>query len=438
VINDTHDPTLRSWVESANSETADFPIQNLPFAVFRPIGHEGAWRIGVGIGDQVADLSRCRSQGLLTGLSDVLLAAIDAPVLNPLMSLGNSAASRLRRRLVEILREGAPRRSDLLLPIREAEFAVPAVIGGYTDFYASIFHATNVGSLFRPESPLLPNYKHVPIAYHGRTSSMLVSGKPFHRPCGQTKRADEQAPAFRPSERLDYEAEIAAFIGVGNEHGTPIRLADAERHLFGLGLLNDWSARDIQAWEYQPLGPFLGKNFATTISPWVVTLEALAPFRCRAFGRPSTDPRPLPYLFAPSNEAEGGFDVTVEVCLRSAAMRDRAIDAIRLSRSSLRDIYWTFGQMMTHHTSNGCNLQPGDIIASGTISGRDDRARGCLLEISRGTDPVELPTGEERLFLADGDEVIFRAFCECAGMVRIGFGECSGLVLPASGGASAG
>jgi fumarylacetoacetase len=431
MLNETHDPALRSWVETANSPATDFPIQNLPFGVFRLRGSQAATHIGVAIGDQVLDVLRCRQTGLLTGLPDALQQACGASILNRLMALGADGAAQLRRRLIDILKTGAPMRNDVLVPMEEAELGLPAAIGDYTDFYASIFHATNVGGLFRPDNPLLPNYKHVPIAYHGRTSSMVIGGTWIQRPWGQTKRAEDSSPAFRASERLDYEAEVAAFIGAGNEMGHPLSIDDAERHIFGLCLLNDWSARDIQAWEYQPLGPFLAKNFATSISPWVVTLEALAPFRCPAFVRPESDPKPLPYLSAETNETAGGFDLTVEVYLQSAHMRASGLPAERLSHGSLRDMYWTLGQMVAHHTSNGCNLRPGDVLATGTVSGPEEGSRGCLLEITRGSHSIQLPGGEERLFLADGDEVILRGFCERAGFARIGFGECTGLILPA-------
>jgi fumarylacetoacetase len=294
-----------------------------------------------------------------------------------------------------------------------------------------MFHATNVGRLFRPDNPLLPNYKHVPIAYHGRTSSLVISGTSIRRPWGQVKGPTDPIPLFRPSQRLDYETEVAAIIGTGNELGEPIEIDDAESHVFGLCLLNDWSARDIQAWEYQPLGPFLAKNFATSLSPWVVTLEALAPFRHPAFQRSADDPPPLAYLASAENETTGGFDVTIDVYFRSTQMRDQHVPPVRLSRGSFADMYWTLGQLVTHHTSNGCNLRPGDVIASGTISGSRDEARGCLLEITGGQHPLHLPTGEERLFLADGDEVTLHAFCERPGYSRVGFGSCVGVISPA-------
>lgn len=430
MIDETHDPGLRSWIDSANVPTTDFPIQNLPFGLFRRTGSQDQPRIGVAIGDQILDLAQCRERGRLAGLPEPLREACGAAILNPLMALGPAAAG-LRRRLVELLRAGAPAEAEVLVGMNGAELLKPMAIGGYTDFYASIFHATNVGSLFRPDNPLLPNYKHVPIAYHGRTSSIVVSGTPVRRPWGQVKGPSDPAPSFRPSQRLDYEAEVAAVIGFGNTLGEPIAIDDAEAHVFGLCLLNDWSARDVQAWEYQPLGPFLGKNFATTISPWIVTLGALAPFRCGGFVRPAIDPQPLPYLTLATNDASSGFDIAIEVYLRSAEMRDQKLPALRLSRGSFADMYWSVAQMVTHHTSGGCNLGTGDVIASGTVSGPRDDARGCLLEITGGTRPLELPTGEQRLFLADGDEVALHAFCECPGRARIGFGVCAGVVLPA-------
>lgn len=429
-LNETHDPGLRSWVESANTGATDFPIQNLPFGVFRPAGGAGAPTIGVAIGDQILDLRKSTELGLLKGLSSTLLAAASAATLNPLMALGHRDASALRRCISRILAANSstpdPR---VLVPAADAALQVPAAVGNYTDFYASLAHATNVGRLFRPDNPLLPNYKYVPIAYHGRSSSIVVSGTKVRRPSGQVKRS-EDAPVFAPSERLDYEAEIGCFCGPGNTLGEPVPIDAAEAHLFGLCIVNDWSARDIQAWEYQPLGPFLAKNFATTISPWVVTYEALAPFRSAASERAPGDPPPLPYLSSPANGASGGFDVTVEVLLRSAAMRRSGVAPQRISRSSLRDLYWTLAQMVTHHTSNGCNLAPGDLIATGTLSGSTRDAQGCLLEATQGGKvPLSLPGDEVRTFLADGDEVIMRAFCERAGYARIGFGECTGMIV---------
>ena len=429
MLNETHDPRVRSWIDSANSPSSDFPVQNLPFGVFRRAGSGDEPRIGVAIGDQILDLVRCREQGRLSGLPEAITGACGRSILNPLMALG-PLSGVLRHRLVELLRADQPAAPALLVPMREVDLLMPMDARGYTDFYTSIFHATNVGRLFRPDNPLLPNYKYVPIAYHGRTSSLVVSGTPVRRPWGQTKGPNDATPSFRPSQRLDYEAEVAAIIGTGNELGEPISIDDAERQVFGLCLLNDWSARDVQAWEYQPLGPFLGKNFATTVSPWIVTLEALAPFRTAGFTRPDTDPRPLPYLSPPAG-SKGGFDITIEVHLRSERMRAENLPPVRLSHGSFGDMYWSIAQMVTHHASGGCNLLTGDVIASGTVSGGSDDSRGCLLEITGGSQAITLPNGEQRLFLADGDEITFHGFCERPGHPRIGFGTCTGVILPA-------
>lgn len=426
----THDPLRRSWVESANLDTTDYPIQNLPFGVFRRSKSASA-RIGVAIGDRILDLAACCEAGHLGDLPEALSAACYAPNLNPLMALGSWASTQLRSRLSDWLHIDSPATPDfsILVPMSEVELLLPAVIGDYTDFYASIFHATNVGKLFRPDNPLLPNYKHIPIAYHGRASSIQVSGTAVQRPQGQRKRPEEEAPSFGPTRLLDYELEVGTWVGVGNPLGQPIPLEQAENHLFGISLVNDWSARDIQAWEYQPLGPFLGKSFMTSVSPWVITLEALAPFRCPAFARSETDPQPLPYLTADQNAQAGGIDLTLAVYLRSAQMREQGMAEFRLSHAAFQQMYWTLAQMLTHHTSNGCNLRPGDLLASGTVSGPDAGSQGSLLEITqRGTQPIELPTGEMRSFLADGDEVILRGFCEREEFVRIGLGECRGIV----------
>jgi fumarylacetoacetase len=320
----------------------------------------------------------------------------------------------------------------ILISMRDIEMLLPAEIGDYSDFYASIHHATNVGAMFRPGNPLLPNYKYVPIGYHGRASSIVPSGTPIRRPSGQTKRDQQEHPNFGPSRSLDYELEVGFFVGPGNRQGEPIAVADAERHLFGLCLVNDWSARDVQSWEYQPLGPFLSKSFATTISPWVVTMEALAPFRVRALVRPTGDPPPLDYLNDAQNREFGGIDLVLEVWLQTQSMRERGIAPARLSRSTFRDMYWTAAQLIAHHASNGCNLRPGDLVASGTVSGPTKDSRGCLLELTaRGSEPVHMPGGEQRRFLEDGDDVILRGFCERAGFTRIAVGDCQGIVHPA-------
>jgi fumarylacetoacetase len=429
-LNTTHDPALRSWVASANTPDADFPIQNLPLGVFRVAGRAERPRLGVAIGDQVLDLAAAASAGLISGPA---APHCDAPALNGLLALGRPAWSGLRGQLSTLLRDGAPPRPELLHAQGAAELLLPAQVGDYSDAYASLFHATNVGSMFRPDNPLLPNYKYVPIAYHGRASSLIISGTALARPSGQ-RRPDESAPpSFGPCAALDYEAEIGLLIGPGNPLGAPVPIGAAGDQIFGLCLLNDWSARDIQRWEYQPLGPFLSKSFATSVSPWVVTLEALAPFRAPAFARPPGDPAPLPYLHDPGDQAAGGLAISVEVYLSSARMRELGIAPLRLSRGSFADMYWTPAQLVAHHASNGCNLRPGDMIASGTISGPTPDARGCLLELTwGGKEPIELPSGEQRRYLQDGDEVILRGYAERAGFRRIGLGECRGLVLPAA------
>jgi len=423
---------MQSWVESANDSRTDFPLSNLPFGVFRH-PDRGAC-VGVAIGDRIQDLDSTAHAGLLSGLDEKIVEACQHGSLTLLMALGREASRALRARLTELLseRSAQSRVEPLLVPQAQVEMLLPAHIGDYTDFYASVYHATNVGRLFRPDNPLLPNYKYVPIGYHGRASSIVVSGSKVRRPCGQTKGPDAAEPSFGASRSLDYELEVGFFISRGNALGQAIPIADAESHIFGLCLLNDWSARDIQAWEYQPLGPFLAKNFATSISPWVVTMDALEPFRAPAFPRPEGDPEPLPYLSHEEDRARGGIDLKLEVSLRTAKMRAENADAVKLSQGNLRDLYWTLAQMLTHHASNGCNLQPGDLLATGTVSGASRDSLGCLLEITRrGAEPLELPNGEVRRFLEDSDEIIFRGYCEREGHARIGFGECRGIVLPA-------
>ena len=414
----------RSWV--AIAEGSDFPLENLPLGLFQRA--DGAACIGTAIGDWIFDLRGAADAGLVAG---ELADACGEQTLNRLMGMGRDGSRALRARLLDLLTDAKarPRVEPLLVRRAGARMLLPARVGDYTDFYASVYHATNVGKLFRPENPLLPNYKWVPIGYHGRASSIVVSGSEIKRPSGQRKAADADAPVFGPSRMLDYELEVGCFVGEGNGLGDAVALKDAGRHMFGLCLVNDWSARDVQAWEYQPLGPFLAKNFATTISPWAVTMEALEPFRVPAFTRAEGDPQPLGYLSDAEDSARGGLDVTLEVWLRTAQMRREGADAVRVSRGNLRDLYWTLGQMLTHHTSNGCNLQAGDLLATGTVSGAEVGSQGCLLEITRrGADPLELPNGERRTFLEDGDEVILRGYCEREGGVRIGFGECVGVV----------
>ena len=432
-INHTHDPNLRSWVESANQKDTDFSIQNLPFGLFRYRQKTEPPCIGVAIGDRILDLLACQQVGLFQELPESLQEACTKTNLNPLMALGSWATAALRDRLSEILRLNSWESSletKILVPMAEAELLLPATIGDYTDFYASIFHATNVGKLFRPDNPLLPNYKYIPVGYHGRSSSIVVSGTRIKRPQGQRKSSQKSVPTFDYSQFLDYEVEVGFFVSSGNNLGQPVSLDQAEEHIFGLCLVNDWSARDIQAWEYQPLGPFLGKSFATTISPWIVTLEALAPFRCPAGVRPEGDPAPLPYLESPDNVQLGGINLTVELLLRSAQMHEQQIPPLPLSKGSFSQMYWTIAQMLAHHTSNGCNLRPGDLLASGTVSGAESGTLGSLLEITRrGSQPIKLPTGEMRSFLENGDEVILRGYCEQQGYVRVGFGECRGKVM---------
>jgi fumarylacetoacetase len=402
----THDPNLTSWVESANRPESDFPIQNLPYASFRKRGEERI-RLGVAIGDMVLDVSQ--------------ILAI--PSVTALMRMSRAERTSVRARLSELLANYAPATERAILPVSEAELLLPCDIPDYTDFFASIDHATNVGKQFRPDKPLTPNYKWIPIAYHGRASSIVLSGTPVYRPQGQILVGD--APVYAPSRMLDYEVELGAFLGPGNPMGQPIPIADAEDHLFGVCLLNDWSARDIQSWEYQPLGPFLAKNFATSISPWIVTLDALEPFRSTAPARPTGDPQALPHLQGCLDRA---FGITLEVWLRSAKMPA----PMRVSRGNFASLYWTLSQMIAHHTSNGCPLRPGDLIGSGTVSGPEKQNQGCLLELTRrGADPLHLPSGETRAFLEDGDEVILKGWCEASGFRRIGLGECRGLILPA-------
>jgi fumarylacetoacetase len=442
-INETHDPNLRSWVESANDPNTDLPIQNLPFCLFRPPKlarrrNEGLPRLGVAIGDRIFDLYEALKEGLFDTAAERANELHMLSSLNFLMGLDKEQWSELRERTGELLKadnkeiQGNQGLIDkLLAPISECELLIPASVGNYTDFYASIYHATNIGRMFRPDQPLMPNYKWVPIGYHGRASSIVVSGTPIRRPVGQTKDDNAEAPTFGPSKVLDYELEVGFFVGQGNEQGRPIKITEAEDNIIGLCLVNDWSARDIQRWEYQPLGPFLSKSFATTVSPWIVTMEALAPFRAPAFKRPAGDPEPLPYLDSHENRERGGFDIKLEVFISTEQMREKGIAPHRLSSSNTQDLYWTFAQMLTHHTSNGCNLQPGDLIASGTVSGATKESLGCMIELTgRGVEPINLPTGEVRRFLQDGDEVIFRGYCEREGFRRIGFGECRGIILP--------
>jgi fumarylacetoacetase len=427
-INETHDPARRSFVDSANLPDSDFPIQNLPFGVFHLAGEEP--RVGVAIGDQIVDIAA--AAGLFDGIAATAAQACNAPSLNALMALGPPAWSALRLALSRELESGSSARlHSYLMPMARVEMRMPVAFRNFTDFFASIFHASNAGRLFRPDNPLLPNYKYVPVAYHSRASSVRISGTAVRRPNGQ-RRSAEGPPRFGPSRRLDFELELGAFVGTASELGRSVPIGQAADHIFGCCLLNDWSARDIQAWEAQPLGPFLGKNFATTISPWIVTTEALAPFRATAFIRPEGDPAPLPYLDDPRDRAQGGLNITLEAYLATETMRRDGLPPQRLTQSSFALMYWTFAQMIAHHTSNGCNLEIGDLIGSGTVSGPDSSSWGSLLELTAGgSKPLTLPNGEIRTFIEDGDEVCFRGFCAKPPYARIGFGECRALVMPA-------
>jgi fumarylacetoacetase len=433
-IDQTHDPALKSFIASANAPGCDFPIQNLPYGAFRRRSATGRPRIGVAIGDEMLDIAAVAD--LLDGAAGHAAAACAVPHLNDLMKLGPTYWSALRSELSQLLStadaEQQSRVEHNLTPIEAAEFFVPVQIGNFTDFFASIFHATNTGRLFRPDNPLLPNYKYVPVAYHGRASSVQVSGEPVRRPMGQTKRNEDTAPVYRPARSLDYELELGFYVGRPSTLGTPVPIAEAGAHVFGYCLLNDWSARDIQAWEAQPLGPFLAKNFATSVSPFVVTAAALEPFRTAAFTRPAGDPAPLPHLTAPQDQAAGGLDIILEAYILTPKMRKEGIAPFRLSRGSFAQVYWTVAQMIAHHASNGCNLEVGDLMGSGTVSGPEPESWASLLELSKGgREPIALPADETRRFLEDGDEVIFRGHCERTGFARVGFGECRAVIEPA-------
>lgn len=425
-----------SWVPSANGHP-DFPLHNLPLGVFSVAGQTP--RGGVAIGEHILDLQVACAAGLFEGEAEAAARAASGDCLNAFFALGAPARRALRAALTGLLAEGSPARmhmealGDALLPaMADCRLHLPARVGDYTDFYVGIHHANNVGKLFRPDNPLLPNYKHVPIGYHGRASTVCVSGTPVRRPLGQTLPPGQEAPSFGPSKRLDYELELGIWIGEGNAMGEAIAIGEAGEHVAGYCLLNDWSARDLQAWEYQPLGPFLAKNFATTVSPWVVMPEALAPFRIAQAPRPAGDPQPLPYLLDAQDQAAGAFDIELEVLLQSAAMREQGLPPQRLALSNTRHMYWTVAQMVAHHSVGGCMLQPGDLFGSGTLSGPEPEQFGSLLESSfGGKQTLTLSSGETRTFLEDGDEVILRARCRREGQPSIGFGECRGVLLPA-------
>lgn len=430
-LNQTHDPQLRSWVESANSDETDFPIQNLPFGVARKLGSSDPFACMVAIGEFALNLKALHHTGVLTSEA---LDACQSSTLNDFMSLGQAAWSGLRSDLSHLLAAGVSDPAAVekcLVAQSDLEYSLPATIGDYTDFYTSIHHATNIGRLFRPDNPLLPNYEWVPIGYHGRSSSIGVSGQEFHRPRGQLKLPDSDEPIVDACRRLDYELEVGIFVGAENQLGQPVSIDQAESHVFGLCLLNDWSARDIQAWEYQPLGPFLAKSFASTISPWIVTMEALAPFRS-PFSRAEAHPSPLPYLTSEENSSRGAVDMRLEVLIQTAQMKNSRMPPERLSKSNFTDSFWTVAQMLTHHTVNGCNMKPGDLFGSGTMSGSVEGSQGALIEITNGgSKPVTLGSGEQRTFLEDGDTILLKARCERDGAASIGFGDCAGTVLPA-------
>ena len=436
-LNRTHDADARSWLASANAAGCDFPIQNLPFAVFRRAGGGAAFRGGVAIGDQIVDLGALSDAGALHGPAAHAAQACAQPALNDFMALGPAAWQALRHGLFALLDASSATPDPLvacLVPQREAEYGVPTRIGDYTDFYTSYHHALNIGRLFGV-ADVAPNFHHLPIAYHGRASSVVVSGTPVRRPLGQAKAPSASAPSFGPCVWLDYELELGIFVGTGNALGSPVPLREAESHLFGTCLLNDWSARDIQGWEMQPLGPFLAKNFATTISPWIVTMEALAPYRL-AWQREAPAPQPLPYLDSAATREHGAIDIRLEMAIETPSRRAAGIGPARLTRTSFRHQHWTVAQMLAHHTVGGCNLQAGDLLGSGTISGPTASEAGALMELSHaGRKPVRFEGGsgqiEERGFLADGDAVVFTGWCERPGFARIGFGECRGTVLPA-------
>jgi fumarylacetoacetase len=434
MIDATHDQDLRSWVESAQGHQ-DFPIQNLPLGIFSPKGGT-APRAGVAIGDQILDLPAALAAGLFSGPAKVAAEAAAGSTLNNLMSLGAGPRRALRTQVSALLQAGTAAGvraqslgKQLLHPAAQCLMSLPGAIGSYTDFYAGINHAMNVGRLFRQDNPLLPNYKYVPIGYHSRPSSIRPSGVPVKRPAGQTRAPDAAEPTFGPSRRVDIELEVGFWVGPGNELGEPVPIGQAADHIAGYCLLNDWSARDIQAWEYQPLGPFLAKSFHSTISPWVITPEALEPFRIAQPKRPEGDPRPLPYLWDEHDQSHGALDLPLEVFLTSEKMRQQGISPLRIALSTTRHLYWTTAQMLTHHTSNGCNLQSGDLLGTGTISATTPEGLGSLLEMTEGgKKPIQLPTGEQRTFVEDGDEIVIQARAQRSGFATIGFGECRAMI----------
>ncbi len=434
LLDDTHAPELTSWVESANAPDTDFPVQNLPYGRFKRLGVDEPLRVGVAIGDQILDLRVAAEMCPWADGVVPLLEPLAQGQLDSFMARGRPAWRAVRAALSEALLADSmqgPFLETCLVPQSAAQMAMPCAIGDYTDFYTSIHHATTVGKMFRPDNPLLPNYAWVPIGYHGRSSSIVLSGHGLHRPLGQVKTLDAAEPKLQASRRMDFELELGAFVGKGNALGDRIAMDEAEDHLFGLVLFNDWSARDIQPWEYQPLGPFLSKNFGSSISPWVVTMEALAPFRL-AFTRAPPHPQPLPYLDSAHNRAAGAFNIGLEVWLQTAKMKAAKHPGDRLMHSSYASAFWTLAQLVTHHTVGGCNMRTGDLLGTGTLSGPEAGQGGSMLELSNaGRQPLLLSSGETRSFLEDGDTVILRGACVADGLRRIGFGECRGTVLPA-------
>jgi fumarylacetoacetase len=428
-LNETHDEAAVSWVASA--QASDFPIQNLPFAVFRRRGTNENFRVGVAIGDSVLDMASAATSQAFSGDAQAAITLLKQPSLNAFMSQGAEVWSAVRLALFRGLKAGSPLQAKLrgcIVPMTDVEYQMPATVGDYTDFFTSVYHASTVGSLFRPDNPLMPNYKWVPIGYHGRSSSLRVSGHDFKRPNGQRIAPGATEPSFGPSTRLDYELELGVFVGTSNSLGEPVTIEKCEDSLFGMVLLNDWSARDMQAWEYQPLGPFLAKSFCTTISPWVVTMEALSPFRCE-WVRPATDPQPLAYLDSDKNRRGGALDIELEVLIQTAQMRSKDLLPQRLSTSNFKHAYWTLAQMLAHHTSNGCNVNAGDLLGTGTQSGPKAQEGGCLLELTLGGKNKLTVGAETRTFLEDGDSVTLRAYCRKENFARIGFGDCTGTVI---------
>lgn len=438
-LDKTHDTKRRSWVHSANpvegQPESDFPIQNLPHGVFRRKNSQEEWRGGIAIGDQILDIRAAILAGLMPVQVKDAAQMASSSLLNDYMGITTEQRRRFRNVVSDLLVEGSPHKvkaEACLVPQSEVEYSLPARINNFSDFYSSIHHATNVGALFRPDNPILPNYRWLPVGYTGRTSSIRVSGYNVIRPHGQIKSPESDAPTYEPCKRLDYEVELGILVGRGNPLGTPIRIKEADDHVFGVCLLNDWSARDIQSWEYQPLGPMLSKSFLTSLSPWVVTMEALEPYRT-GFSRPEGDPAPLPHLWCEELRERGSIDIRIQMFLQTQQMRESSSAPVMISDSKFTDSYWALAQLIAHQTSNGSNLLSGDLLGSGTLSGKDPVSRACLLELTQGgKNPISLPNGEKRAFLEDGDTVIMRGYCQKEDSVRIGFGECRSTVMPAT------